>query len=357
MIAKNYSDIDKNFRQKTEAVEKDAKFYNVTEAPLVLEGMPFVNPDGRHCRIPLETAKKMRKNIAWPSVQTAGAVVRFRTDSSRIWIRGKLDEYYVSNNICVSAGFDIYTGTGSEMRFCGQQVIIKPETENFELGLKLPHPKMQDVSIYLPISCSFFKMEIGVESGAKIKQPTPHRYKKPIVFYGSSITNIGSASRPALLYVSMIGRMLDVPIINMGFSGSCFGEKCVADEIAKLDPLAFVLEYDSNAPDPEFLKNTHEAFFKHFRKHFPKLPVLMISSPYKDYSEEVAQIRRAIIARTWLNAFEAGDRHVEFIDGETLLAGNSMREDCSADCCHENDIGARLMAERITDRLKRLINQ
>ena len=52
--------------------------------------------------------------------------------------------------------------------------------------------------------------------------------------------------------------------------------------------------------------------------------------------------------------FESGDRHVEFLDGETIFSGE-IREDCTSDGCHQNDLGERVMAERIVDRLKRMI--
>ena len=148
--------------------------------------------------------------------------------------------------------------------------------------------------------------------------------------------------------------MLDIETINIGFGGNCFGELCVADQIAKLDLSAFVLEYDHNAPSPEFLRQTHEPFFRYFRKLRPELPLLLISRPDGDFSNEAIQERRAIIVRTWLNAFESGDRHVEFLDGETIFSGE-IREDCTSDGCHQNDLGERVMAERIVDRLKRMI--
>ena len=213
---------------------------------------------------------------------------------------------------------------------------------------------MKDYSIYLPTFCSFFKIEIGIAAGCKLEAPTPHRHTKGIAFYGSSITNCGSAGRPGMLYPSIIGRMLDIETINIGFGGNCFGELCVADQIAKLDLAAFVLEYDHNAPSPEFLRQTHEPFFRYFRKLRPELPLLLISRPDGNFSNEAIQERRAIVARTWLNAFESGDRHVEFLDGETFFAGE-VREDCTSDGCHQNDLGERLMAKCIADRLKRMI--
>ena len=352
MKEKQFSDIDSNFKQKNE-VCSSLNYYNVKEGPIILEGLPFTNEDGRRSRLPLKTAKMMRGHVTGPAMQTTGGVVRFRTDSPEIGVRVELAEYYVNDNKHLSAGFDLYCGISPEMKFIGTHCILNAVKE-YAFSWKIKTNGLKDYSIYLPTFGSFFKIEIGIATGCKLEAPTPHRHTRGIAFYGSSITNCGSAGRPGMLYPSIIGRMLDIETINIGFGGNCFGELCVADQIAKLDLSAFVLEYDHNAPSPEFLRQTHEPFFRYFRKLRPELPLLLISRPDGDFSNEAIQERRAIIVRTWLNAFESGDRHVEFLDGETFFAGE-VREDCSSDGCHQNDLGERLMAKCIADRLKRMI--
>ena len=355
MEEKNFSDIDPNFKQKTEAGSA-LKYHSVAEGPVVLEGLPFVNEGGRRSRLPLATAKIMLRPVEGPAMQTAGGVVRFRTDSPVIGVRGRLAGYYNSptHSKRLSAGFDLYRGNAPEMRFLGPRYIENAVTE-CELSWEIATTNsMADYSIYLPTFCSFFELEIGIAEDAVLESPTPRRHGKGVAFYGSSITNCGGAGRPGMLYPAIIGRMLDVETINIGFGGRCFGDLCVADAVAKLDIAAFVLEYDHNAKSPEFLRQTHEPFFRHFRELRPELPVLLISRADGDFSCEEIRERRAIITRTWLNAYESGDRHVEFLDGETIFAGE-IREDCTSDTCHQNDLGERLMAERIADRLKRMI--
>lgn len=352
MEEKKVSDIDPNFKQKTE-IGSSLIYFDAAKAPIVLEGLPFLNEDGRRSRLPRKTAEKMVTRRVGPAMQTAGGLVRFRTDSPEIAVRVHLDEYYTGFNKQLSTGFDLYTGCAPEMKFLGNHCIENP-VDRYEFSWKIKSDDIQDYSIYLPVFCSFFKIEIGIKEGCRLESPTPRRHRKGIAIYGSSITNCGSAGRPGMLYPAIIGRMLDIETINIGISGNCFGEICVADPIATLDLAVFILQYDSNAPTPEFLRKTHEPFFKYFRKLRPDLPILMFSKPYADFSDPAIQERRAIIVRTWLNAFESGDRLVEFLDGETFFAG-AAREDCSQDCVHQNDLGERLMAECIADRLKRMI--
>ena len=50
--------------------------------------------------------------------------------------------------------------------------------------------------------------------------PRPASRRKPIVFYGTSITQGGCASRPGMVHTAILGRRLDRPVINLGFSGN-----------------------------------------------------------------------------------------------------------------------------------------
>ena len=198
-------------------------------------------------------------------------------------------------------------------------------------------------------------LEIGIPAGYKLEAPTPHKVSKPILFSGSSITQGGCASRPGNQYSSMLCRKLDAPQINLGFSGSGKGEIALAQEIAKLKLSAFVMDYDHNAPDPEHLQKTHEVFFQAIRSVQKDLPVIMMSKC--DYSPTAANdLRREIIRTTSLNAVRNGDKHVYYIDGETLF-GKNMRDACTVDGCHPNDLGFFRMYKHVLPVLKKALKE
>ena len=58
---------------------------------------------------------------------------------------------------------------------------------------------MQDVDLYLPTYNRLIMLEIGVDENACVEAPRPYAIEKPVVFYGSSITQGASASRPGLI--------------------------------------------------------------------------------------------------------------------------------------------------------------
>ena len=353
---REFSDLDANYKPQN-VNGREMIFRDGFAAPFVLEGFPFVDAEGRHRRLPQEAAEKcLCPGVLPMSLQGAGEVIRFRTDSTAIALDVTFDEVYAGPQRRASTGFDLYIGSGTERRFCGNQFSPSGE-QHAELlfsALPLPRqPEFREYTLYFPLNSSVRAIRIGVDPGCRVEPPSPHRQQKPLLFYGSSITNCGAVSRPGMNYPAIICRMLDFHMINMGFSGACRGELHIADVIAKLDPAALVLEYDHNAPDPEYLARTHEPFFRHLRELCPTLPVLL-TSRCDFMNTPDGKRRKEIIMRTYLHALDNGDRFVDFLDGETLFSG-PFRYDCTIDNCHPNDLGATLMAQRIADRIRRLL--
>ena len=198
-------------------------------------------------------------------------------------------------------------------------------------------PAMTDWTLCLPLYGAASSIEIGLAPGAGLEPPTPHAIARPVLFYGSSITQGGCASRPGNAYSTMLCRALDAPQINLGFSGSGRGEPAVAEAMAGLDLAAFVMDYDHNAPNVQHLEKTHEAFFKIIRGRNPDLPIILVSK-CDFWGTADDRERREVIRMTFDRAVQAGDRRVWFVDGETLF-GTEDREACTVDRCHPNDLG------------------
>ncbi|HBQ64448.1 MAG TPA: hypothetical protein DD727_05925 [Clostridiales bacterium] len=143
-------------------------------------------------------------------------------------------------------------------------------------------------------------------------------------------------------------------MVNLGFGGGARGEPEVAELISSLAMSAFIMDYDHNAPDAEFLNKTHEPFFNIIRKAHPSLPVIIISRPDFDDDPCAAAARREVIRVTYRNALNAGDRHVSLINGQELF-GETDRDACTVDTCHPNDLGFMRMAERIFPVVKQAL--
>ena len=116
---------------------------------------------------------------------------------------------------------------------------------------------------------------------------------------------------------------------------------------------AFVLDYDYNAPTPEYLEETHSAFFNIIREANPSLPVIMLSRPQPNPGDEEL-LRRDIVKHTYENAVRNGDKNVYFTDGTGILrifGGDSG----TVDNCHPNDLGFFCMAKALEPVLKAVL--
>ena len=356
--------IDRNFSLQA-ADENGFIYFDAAEEPFSLEGLPFFDENGKiFYRLPRTfTEKEVNAGALELGWHTAGVHVRFRSDSPEIMVRAKLQRSCDMNHMprAGSAGFDsCFKAPGKKMMY---NKTIQPDPGQKEVnalcGLN-DTGKVCDWIINLPLYGGVEKVEIGIKAGSRLLAPKAHKVQKPVLFYGSSITQGGCASRPGNSYSSMLCRAVDAPEINWGFSGSGRGEIAIAQAIGKLDLAAFVMDYDHNAPTVEHLQNTHEVFFKAVRAGNPDLPIIFVSKcdfhHYNEDRQRTDAIRKEIILKTYRNALNAGDKNVWFVDGEKLF-GNDMRDACTVDGCHPNDLGFFRMYKGILPALRKALKK
>ena len=357
--------IDRNFAVETKA-EDGFIFRDVKQEPFKIEGLPWFRENSReYCRLPKTmTEKDVNEGALALAHHMAGVCVRFRSDSPELLIRAGLAYSTDMNHMprTGSAGFDSYRRGGDGKMLYNRTVQPSPGQVDVRTQIgNNPGGALCEWIVNFPLYGGVEKVEIGFRDGSTILPPPPHRVERPILFYGSSITQGGCASRPGNAYTSMLCRKVDAEQINLGFSGSGRGEIAVARAIAGLSLSAFVMDYDHNAPDPEHLEKTHEPFFRAVREANPGLPIIIMSMPNcreQDFHDPAfgCRRRRDIIRGTYLHAVAAGDRNVYFIDGETLF-GRRMHDACTVDGCHPNDLGFYRMYRHVLPVLEKALKQ
>ena len=351
------SSADKNFAP-ARVGDREVVWHDAARAPFSLEGLPFrAGPDAPLWRLPESGPEPfVAAGAAGLMRHTAGACLRFRSDSPFVAVRARLADSCDMNHMprAGSAGFDLYRGGWPESRHAGT---AQPDRDEADFVRMLCVRAGADAGaeswqLNLPLYGGAAFVQVGLAPGASVEPPAPHRLA-PICFYGSSITQGGCASRPGNAYTTMVCRALDAEQVNLGFSGNARGEPAMAELVASLDGLsAFVLDYDHNAPTAEHLAATHDRFFRIVRKRRPDLPVLVLSRPdvWPDSPPEVAG-RRDVVRATVRRARARGDRLVRFLDGARLF-GRENRGDCTVDRCHPNDLGFRRMADAVLAALR-----
>ncbi len=340
--------IDKNFAVATTINKDDVVFRSAESENFRVYGVAF---DGTcYRRLPEAVAKTVSDRVLALSAHTAGGRLRFATDSSYVAIRavmpivGRMGHFALSG----SSGFDMYVDGKYKKTFVPS---VKMQG-GYESVIDLGTPQMREITIHFPLYSAISSLEIGLQEKAEVKAPVSYKTEKPVVFYGSSITQGGCASRPGNCYTAILSRRLDFDHVNLGFSGSGKGEKEIAEYIADLPMSVFVYDYDHNAPDVAHLEATHERMFRIIREKQPKLPIVILTKPKFELPEE-DQKRRAVIKATYDNAKAAGDTNVYFMDGPTLMA--MAENEGTVDSVHPNDLGFASMAKALEPLLRELL--
>ena len=364
-MSDNISKLDVNFLANDKKFP-DMKLIECTENPITLYGLCTSEEKGVFTRLPLRflESNEVSEPLKHFMQNTAGVRMRFVTDSPYIALYAVLGEtryelpHMALTGVC---GFDMYArdeGCTYEAEFVKAFIPWLKEDKSFSDCHEFPDSKMREITINFPLYHDVSKVFIGIKDTARIEEAKPYKVSKPIVCYGSSITQGGCASRPGLCYTNLLSRRLDCDIINLGFSGSGRGEKVVADYIATLDMSLFVLDYDYNCMGPEKLEQTHYVFYKTIRDAHPDIPIVMMTAPKpipKIYPvDDVFVTRRAIIMKSYIRGLEEGDKNLYFVDGASLL-GTDRNCDSTVDGTHPNDYGFRQMADRLYPVLNSLL--
>src|SRR5205807_3957902 len=131
--------------------------------------------------------------------------------------------------------------------------------------------------LYLPLYMPLKVLGIGIMAGARVQPAARFAVARPIVFYGTSITQGGCASRSGMSYQAILGRMLNVDYVNLGFSGNGRGEPELAAAVAQIDAACYVLDFAQNNGTVASLRQVYAPFIETLRRTHAETPVLSIT--------------------------------------------------------------------------------
>ncbi len=232
--------------------------FSYKDYPIKIFGLPLFEENGKLERLPDEVIEKV-PTLEFFGKRCPGGRLCFRTNSPEFTVKAKFKTLGPDAGMSVFScqSFDVLAGDRKMPRFLGLVTPYNLQTFSFEATFD-KGAEMEDITIYLARNEKIEDITIEIEDGALIEEPTPYRYK-PIVFYGSSITEGGCCSNVKNSYTSILSSRLDADFYCLGFSGSAKGELPMADFINTLDMSMFVFDYDHNAPDAEHLR-IHQLF-------------------------------------------------------------------------------------------------
>jgi hypothetical protein len=213
--------------------------------------------------------------------------------------------------------------------------------------------------LYLPLYNGVTSVEVGVAKNAKLYAASKRAAdrQKPIVFYGTSITQGGCASRPGMVHTSILGRRFDRPAINLGFSGNGRMETEVVDFIAEIDASVFVFDCLPNISAQDVLART-QVCVEIIRKKHPNTPILLVED--RSYSDsfliDSKRQRNLSSRKALLKMYEElkaeGDKNLHYLAGEKLLGDDN---EGTVDSSHPTDLGFMRQADAMAEVLKDLL--
>jgi hypothetical protein len=321
-----------------------------------IHGAPWLAENkGELIRLPYRLKDEIPPAVWNLGLSPSGLRIRFRTDSSRLAIRLAWPSPPNMTNMHAfgQTGVDLY------MDGVYRSTAIAPRDATNEKAVEhvffenLPRQE-REMTLYLPLYKPVKLLGLGLDEDAKIVKARRFATAKPVVFYGTSITQGGCASRSGMSYQAILGRQINLDFVNLGFSGNGKGEAAVARMVAEIDASAFVLDFSQNNPTIESLKEVYEPFLTTLRAKHPETPILAItaiaSSRETGRLEEMRRhVREVVKAR-----IAAGDRKLTLVEGTELLGPGRL--DGLVDGSHPNDLGFQWMADGLAPYVARVLD-
>ncbi len=329
-------------------------------ASIGVEGKGWSDTPGPYHRLPSRAEGWVTEKVWTHGACAAGLTFEFETDSPQIWARWRLgrktlDAGTHETDLCRD-GLDLYArdDTGA-WRWAGKA--DPGPDQQCESCFSEPFiPERRRYRIYLPLFNVVESLEIGVCAGSLFEGVAP-RPDQPIAYYGTSIVHGRSASRPGMVHAAILGRRLDVPMLNLGFCGSAHMEIELARLMAELDPCIYMIDSLPNM-GPEGIAERAEPFILALREKHPETPIVLIEdrtmagAAFRPGQIEYHQALRFELRKVYGRLIEGGDDHLYYVPHDTLLGDDG---DATTDRSHPSDLGYWRYAEALEPVLRRVL--
>ncbi|MBN2376612.1 MAG: SGNH/GDSL hydrolase family protein [Sedimentisphaerales bacterium] len=325
-----------------------------------LEGKPFPQTERFFDRLPAKAKNIVRPPVWSLSQHSAGMCVFFKSDAPEIHARWHL----LSPNLAMDhmpatgvSGLDLYARDDQgRWRWLA---IGRPTQQKMQSKLVSGiESTLRDYMIYLPLYNGLELLEIGVPKNTQFV-PVPPRKQKPILFYGTSITQGGCASRPGMCHSAILQRRLNRPVINLGFSGNGKMEKEVAQLLAELDPCVYVIDCLPNM-NAQLVTERTEPLVKIIRQARPDTPIVLVedrtysNAAFFPAKQKHHAANRAALRQAYENLLAAGFKNLHYVEGQNLLGSDGSG---TVDGSHPTDLGFVRMADALEAVLKPILKK
>jgi hypothetical protein len=319
---------------------------------LPIEGKAFTDTESYYDRLPARAKATVPAPVWGLSQNSAGLALRFVTDAGSFKVRWAVRGASLAMPHMPATGMsgvDVYRRTPEGWRFVRNG---RPTAITNEMSASLA--PNSECLVYLPLYNGTAMVEVGLPKGKRIETPPPRPggRSKPVVIYGTSITQGGCASRPGMAFTAVAGRLADAPVVNLGFSGSGKMEMALCDLVAEIDASAYVLDCLWNMSDA-LVAERAEPFIRALRERRPETPILLAEDCN---AFEQAPTAKARLLRGIYDKLKAEDparwKNLNYLEAKEMLGHDG---EGTVDGCHPNDLGMARQGAVFGAALKRIL--
>ncbi|MEZ7929566.1 MAG: SGNH/GDSL hydrolase family protein [Flavobacteriales bacterium] len=307
--------------------------------------------ENRYDRLPISYKKIVREPVWNLSKSSAGMSIRFLSNSKSISVKWTILNDLKMNHMAETGikGVDLYFKNKDNWQYLntGRPDGIKNESTLIDNMSE----EMREFKIFLPLYDGVVNIEVGIDSNSVIKKPLKNR-NKSIIFYGTSITQGGCASRPGMAHTNIISRKLDLDCINFGFSGNGRMEQPIAKLISESKPLFYVIECMPNMINPENVTNKTIPLVNTIRENNPEAPIVFVenfipTSPILDKKRE-NEIRGMNLAlkTEYQKMISEGYNNIFYVESKNAIGNDN---EGTVDGVHFTDLGFIRYADFLID--------
>lgn len=356
------------FSQNAESI----KWWNPTEHDFnVIEGQAWPEEvKDPYDRLPAKAQGEVSDVVYHLGSQSAGLMIRFRSNAEEILVR-----YGVKNQGVFSldhmpatgvSGLDLYAidSEGKELWCAARRSFSDTITYQYQ-GLRpndTYHKLGREYRLYLPLYNQVTWLEIGVNANTYF-EALPLRKEKPIVIYGTSIAQGACASRPGMAWTAILGRKMDRPLINLGFSGSGLLESPVIDLMAEIDAKIYILDCLPNLVGRDMsdkeLKERVVASVHQLKAKKPLVQILLVDHGgytdglTNDAREQKYKRGNQLQQEAFYQLKKEGYQGLFYLTKEDI----GLQLDDLVDGTHPTDLGMMRYAESYEKKLRSILNE
>lgn len=295
---------------------------------------------------------------------TAGMAIRFTSDAPSVHVKWKSTGPNSMNHMTPTGtrGLDLYMMMPDSTWTFAQSARPDIFSANTEATvIQNIEPLQREYMLYLSLYDGVDSLYIGAPDGYTVSQPCVNlpRASRPILYYGTSLTQGGCANRPGMAHTNILQRRFNRDIVNLGFSGSGQLDPEIAQVMAAVpDPALFILDFLPNVTY-EQLDTLINPFVDILRQAHPEVPVLIIEEPdypYKRFDLKAAakvEKRRALL-REKVDALQKLYPGIHFLPSYGLIG---FDEEATVDGLHFTDIGFLRYANALEPVITGLLNE